>query len=67
MMVVPWVLVEWSVQDQEVLEVLAPGVQVDLYLVQEGLEDLAIWALMVQWGWDQDLPVVGHPQVQDRG
>ena len=54
------------VQDQEDLEVLALGVQVDLYLVQEGLEDLAIWALMVQWGWDQDLQVVGHPRVQDR-
>ena len=66
MMAVPWVLVEWLVQDQEDLEVPAPGVQVDLYLVQEDLEDLAIWALMVQWGWDQDLQVVDHPQVQDR-
>ena len=66
MMAVPWVLVEWLVQDLEDLEVLAPEVQVDLYLVQEGLEDLAIWALMVQWGWDQDLQVVGHPRVQDR-
>lgn len=54
------------VQDQEDLEVPAPGVQVDLYLVQEDLEDLAIWALMVQWGWDQDLQVVDHPRVQDR-
>ena len=63
MMAVPWVLVEWLVQDQEDLEVLAPGVREDLYLVQEGL---AIWALMVQWEWDQDLPVVGHPRVQDR-
>ena len=73
MMAVPWVLVEWLVQDLEDLEVLAPGVQEDLCLVQEdlclvqeGLEDLAIWALMVQWGWDQDLQVVGHPRVQDR-
>jgi len=66
MMAVPWVLVEWLVQDQEDLEVPAPGVQVDLYLVQEDLEDLAIWALMVQWGWDQDLQVVDHPRVQDR-
>lgn len=63
MMEVPWVLVEWLVQDQEVLD---PEVQVDLYLVQEGLEDLGIWALMVQWGWDQDLQVVGHQRVQDR-
>ena len=63
MMAVPWVLVEWLVQDQEDLEGPAPGVQVDLYLVQE---DLAIWALMVQWGWDQDLQVVDHPRVQDR-
>lgn len=66
MMAVLWVLVEWLVQDQEDLEVPAPGVQVDLYLVQEDLEDLAIWALMVRWGWDQDLQVVDHPRVQDR-
>lgn len=66
MMAVPWVLVEWLVQDLEDLEVPARGVLADLYLVQEDLEDLAIWALMVQWGWDQDLQVVDHPQVQDR-
>lgn len=54
------------VQDLEDLEVPARGVLADLYLVQEDLEDLAIWALMVQWGWDQDLQVVDHPRVQDR-
>lgn len=62
MMVVPWVLVEWLVQDQEDLVVLAPG---DLGVLED-LEDLAIWALMVQWEWDQDLQVLDHQQVQDK-
>ena len=56
---VPWVLVEWLVQDQEGLVVLAPG---DLGV----LEDLAIWVLMVQWEWAQDLRVLDHQRVQDK-
>ena len=59
MMVVPWVLVEWLVQDQEGPVVLAPG---DLGV----LEDPAIWALMVQWEWDRDLRVLDHQRVQDK-
>lgn len=65
-MVVPWVLVEWLVQDQEDLVDLALGVQEDPYPVLGDLEDLATWALMVQWEWDQDLQVLDHLQVQDR-
>ena len=47
------------VQDQEDLVVLAPGDLGDL-------ADLAIWALMVQWEWDQDLQVWDHQRVQDK-
>ena len=65
-MVVPWVLVEWLVQDQEDLVDLALGVQEDLYPVLGDLEDLVTWALMVQWEWDQDLQVLDHLRVQDR-
>ena len=50
---------EWLVQDQEDLVVLAPG---DLGV----LEDLAIWVLMVQWEWAQDLRVLDHQRVQDK-
>ena len=57
---------EWWVQDLEDPVVLAPGDQVPLYLVQVDLEALAIWALMVQWGWDRDPQVLDNLQVQDR-
>ena len=65
-MVVPWVLVEWLVQDQEDLVDLALGVQEDPYPALGDLEDLVTWALMVQWEWDQDLQVLDHLRVQDR-
>ena len=65
-MAAPWARVEWWVQDLEDPVVLAPGDQELLYLVQGDLEALAIWALMVQWGWDRDPQVLDHLQVQDR-
>ena len=65
-MVVPWVLVEWLVQDQEGLADLALGVQEDPYPALGDLVDLVTWALMVQWESDQDLQVLDHLQVQDR-